>query len=42
MYVFPKGGKLPNRTWQGENNKPGDQDKAAKKIRCTLFINYAD
>ncbi len=42
VYVFPKGGKLPNRTWQGENNKPGDQDKAAKKIRCTLFINYAD
>lgn len=42
VYVFPKGGKLPNRTWQGENNKPGDQDNAAKKIRCTLFINYAD
>lgn len=42
VYIFPKGGKLPNRTWQGENNKPGDQDKAAKKIRCTLFINYAD
>lgn len=42
VYVFPKGGKLPNRTWQSENNKPGDQDKAAKKIRCTLFINYAD
>lgn len=42
VYVFPKGGKLPNRTWQGENNTPGDQDKAAKKIRCTLFINYAD
>lgn len=42
VYVFPKGGKLPNRTWQGENNKPGDQDKAAKNIRCTLFINYAD
>lgn len=42
VYVFPKGGKLPNRTWQAENNKPGDQDKAAKKIRCTLFINYAD
>lgn len=42
VYVFPKGGKLPNRTWQAENNKPGDQDKAAKNIRCTLFINYAD
>lgn len=42
VYVFPKGGKLPNRTWQGENNKPGDQDKAAKNIRCTLFINYTD
>lgn len=42
VYVFPRGGKLPNRTWQGENNKPGDQDKAAKNIRCTLFINYAD
>lgn len=42
VYVFPKGGKLPNRTWQGENNKPGDQDKAAKNIRCTLFINYAN
>lgn len=42
VYVFPKGGKLPNRTWQGENNKPGDQDKVAKTIRCTLFINYAD
>lgn len=42
VYVFPKGGKLPNRTWQGENNKPGDQDKAAKNIKCTLFINYTD
>ena len=42
VYVFPKGGKLPNRTWQSENNKPGDQDKVAKTIRCTLFINYAD
>lgn len=42
VYVFPKGGKLPNRTWQAQNNQSGDQDKAAKKIRCTLFINYAD
>lgn len=42
VYVFPTGGKLPNRTWQAQNNQSGDQDKAAKKIRCTLFINYAD
>lgn len=42
VYVFPKGGKLPNRTWQAQNNQSGDQDKVAKKIRCSLFINYAD
>ena len=42
VYVFPKGGVLPNRSWQNQNNTAGDQDKVAKKLPCTLFINYKD
>ena len=42
VYVFPKGGVLPNRSWQNQNNTAGDQDKIAKKLPCTLFINYKD
>lgn len=42
VYVFPKGGVLPNRSWQNQNNTAGAQDKNAKKLPCTLFINYKD
>lgn len=42
VYVFPKGGVLPNRSWQNQDNTPGDQDRVAKKLPCTLFLNYKD
>lgn len=42
VYVFPKGGKFPNRSWAGEDNTSGDQDKLAKTLPVTLFINYKD
>ena len=42
VYVFPKGGVLPNRSWQNQDNTPGGQDGVAKKLPCTLFINYKD
>ena len=42
VYVFPKGGKFPNRSWVGEDNTSGDQDKLAKTLPVTLFINYKD
>lgn len=42
VYVFPKGGVLPNRSWQNQNNTAGGQDKVAKTLPCTLFINYKD
>lgn len=42
VYIFPKGGVLPNRSWHVKNNTASDQDTTAKKLKCTLFVNYKD
>lgn len=39
VYVYPKGGRFPNRAWGGANNE--DPENPNKKRPTTLFINYA-
>ena len=40
LFVFPKGGKFPNRFWGGED---GDaEDGVNKKLWTSVFIGYAD
>ena len=40
VYVYPKGGRFPNRAWGGANNE--EPENPNKKRPTTLFINYAD
>ena len=39
VYVFPKGGRFPNRFWGGAD---GDAPEINKKLATTLFVTYAD
>lgn len=39
LYVFPEGGRFPNRFWGGPDN---DAPNINKKLHTSLFINYAD
>lgn len=40
LFVFPKGGKFPNRFWGGEDGNA--EEGINKKLWTSLFINYAD
>lgn len=40
LFVFPKGGKFPNRFWGGEDGNA--EEDVNKKLWTSLFINYAD
>jgi hypothetical protein len=40
LFVFPQGGRFPNRFWGGQD---GDaEEDVCKKVWTSLFINYAD
>lgn len=40
VYVFPKGGRFPNRSWGGEDGNA--EEDIDKKLATTLFVNYSD
>lgn len=40
LFVFPKGGKFPNRFWGGEDGNA--EEDVNKKLWTSLFIGYAD
>lgn len=40
LFVFPAGGKFPNRFWGGQDGNA--EEDVNKKLWTSLFINYAD
>lgn len=40
VYVFPKGGRFPNRAWGGDDGSANND--VDKKTPVTLFVNYAN
>jgi hypothetical protein len=40
LFVYPKGGKFPNRFWGGEDGNA--EEDVNKKLWTSLFIGYAD
>lgn len=40
VYVFPKGGRFPNRAWGGDDGSANND--VDKKAPTTLFVNYAN